>query len=228
MNKNLENNINKNIDNNTGSKSLAYDLFNSLRIDILSGKIPSDTKITEKSVCERYNVSRTPVREAFKQLESDGLIDNIPNRGAYINALTVRDISDLFDLRCTFEMQAVEWAIERMSDDEIDKLRETIEFMEFYTIKNDAEKVMHFNSIFHNTIYDGTKNRMLCQALSTYEIYLKYSTPPRIIFEDYLNTILNEHKAIFDAFENHNVHAGKKAMEYHMNQSKLRRMSRYF
>lgn len=219
---------NEKVENKANAKSLADDLFNSLRVDILSGIMPTDCKITEKSVCEKYNVSRTPVREAFKQLEADGLIKNIPNRGAYVRGLSVRDISDLFDLRCIFEIQAVEWAIERMSEDEIDKLRETIEFMEFYTIKKDSEKVMHFNSVFHNTIYLGTKNRMLYQALSTYEVYLKYSTPPRVEFENYLETILNEHRNIFDAFEMHNVHAGKKAMEYHISQSKLRRMSRYF
>ena len=82
--------------------------------------------MTEKSICEKYNVSRTPVREAFKQLEADGLIKNIPNRGAYVRGLTVRDISDLFDLRCIFEVQAVEWAIDRMSDEEIDKLKAEI------------------------------------------------------------------------------------------------------
>lgn len=216
------------IDEKSNIKSLADDLFSSLRVDILSGVMATDSKITEKSVCERYNVSRTPVREAFKQLEADGLIKNIPNRGAYVRGLTVRDISDLFDLRCIFEVQAVEWAIERMDAEEIDKLRETMEFMEFYTVKKDSEKVMHFNSVFHNTIYLGTKNRMLYQALSTYQVYLKYSTPPRIEFDNYLETILKEHRAIFDAFEIHNVHAGKKAMEYHIKQSKLRRMSRYF
>lgn len=224
----LMNKKNIKIEGKVNVKSLAEDLFNSLRVEILSGTIASDSKMTEKSICEKYNVSRTPVREAFKQLEADGLIKNIPNRGAYVRGLTVRDISDLFDLRCIFEAQAVEWAIDRMSDEEIDKLRETIEFMEFYTIKKDSEKVMHFNSVFHNTIYLGTKNRMLYQALSTYQIYLKYSTPPRIEFENSLETILKEHKNIFDAFENHNIHAGKKAMEYHMKQSKLRRMSRYF
>lgn len=216
------------IGNKNSTKPLADDLFDCLRKDILSGAIASDSKITEKSVCDKYNVSRTPVREAFKQLESDGLIKNIPNRGAYVTGLTIRDISDLFDLRCSFEVQAVEWAIERMDEKEIDKLREIIEFMEFYTLKNDADKVMHFNSLFHNTIYLGTKNRMLYQSLSTYEVYLKYSTPPRVVSQNYLQTILKEHRAIFEAFEDHNIHAGKKAMEYHMAQSKLRRMSRYF
>lgn len=210
------------------NQPLSSTLFIEIQKDILSGRIKSGEKLTEQSICKQYNVSRTPVREAFRQLESDGLIENIPNRGAFVIGLTKRDISDLFDLRCLFEMKAVEWAILRMNDEEIDKLRENIEFMEFYTLKGDVEKVMHFNSLFHNIIYKGTKNRMLYQTLSAYQTYLKHSAPPKTFSDDYLSTILNEHKAIFDAFETKNPAAGRKAMQHHMEQSKLRRMSKFF
>lgn len=210
------------------TQPLSSTLFVQIQKDILSGKIAANSKLTEQAICKKYNVSRTPVREAFRQLESDGLIENIPNRGAYVIGLTKRDISDLFDLRRTFEVKAIEWAIERMDDDEVDTLRENIEFMEFYTIKGDVEKVLQFNSAFHNIIYKGTKNRMLYQTLSSYQTYLKHSAPSKTFSDDYLKTILSEHKAIFDAFETKNIPAGKDAMDYHMQQSKLRRMSRFF
>lgn len=207
---------------------LSAGLFQEIQRDILSGEIPSGTKLTEAAICKRYNVSRTPVREAFRQLEADGLIENIPNRGAFATGLTKRDISDLFDLRGLFEVQAVEWAIKRMSGDDIDALRETVEFMEFYTLKDDIEKVLAFNSQFHNIIYAGTKDRMIQKTLFTYQTYLKHSAPARTYTGDYLKIILDEHKAIFAAVENKNVAAGRKAMEYHMEQSKLRRISNYF
>lgn len=210
------------------NQPLSSGLFVQIQKDILSGEIKSGEKLTEQTICKKYNVSRTPVREAFRQLEADGLIENRPNRGAFVIGLKRRDISDLFDLRCIFEMQAVQWAIERMSDDEIDSLRENIEFMEFYTLKDDTEKVLYFNSQFHDLIYRGTNNRMLYQTLSTYQTYLKHSAPPRTFSQEYLNTILDEHKAIFDAFETRNPAAGKQAMELHMTQSKLRRMSKQF
>ena len=143
------------------SQPLSAGLYQEIQKDILSGVFESGSKLTEAAVCKRYSVSRTPVREAFRQLEADGLIENIPNRGAFVTGLTKRDISDLFDLRSLFEIQAVEWAIKRMDDDDIDVLRETVEFMEFYTLKDDIEKVLSFNSQFHNTIYAGTKDRMI-------------------------------------------------------------------
>lgn len=216
---------------NSGIESnqpLSNTLFVQIQKDILSGKLPANSKLTEQAVCKQYDVSRTPVREAFRQLESDGLIENIPNRGAYVIGLSSRDISDLFDLRRTFEVKAVEWAIERMDNSEIDTLRENIEFMEFYTLKADVEKVLQFNSAFHNIIYKGTKNRMLYQTLSSYQTYLKHSAPAKTFNDGYLRIILDEHKTIFEAFETKNPAAGKNAMDYHMQQSKLRRMSHLF
>ena len=216
------------INNEKSSQPLSAGLYQEIQKDILSGAIPSGSKLTESAVCKRYSVSRTPVREAFRQLESDGLIENVPNRGAFVTGLTKREISDLFDLRTLFEIQAVEWAIKRMDEEDIEKLRETIEFMEFYTLKDDVEKVLSFNSQFHNTIYAGTKDRMIMKTLSTYQTYLKHSAPAKSFTSDYLKTSLEEHKAIFAAFETKNIAAGRKAMEHHMEQSKLRRISNYF
>ena len=96
------------IDSEKNGQPLSAGLYQEIQKDILSGEIESGSKLTEAAVCKRYGVSRTPVREAFRQLEADGLIENIPNRGAFVTGLTKRDISDLFDLRTLFEMQAVE------------------------------------------------------------------------------------------------------------------------
>ena len=210
------------------AQPLSAGLYSDLQKDILSGELASGSKLTEQVICRRYNVSRTPVREALRQLESDGLIENIPNRGAFVTGLSKRDISDLFDLRALFEIQAVEWAIKRMTGDDIDALSETVDFMEFYTLKDDVEKVLAFNSQFHSIIYAGTKDRMIQRTLSIYQTYLKHSAPAKTYTGDYLKTILEEHKAIFEAFETKNPAAGRKAMEYHMEQSKLRRMAKYF
>lgn len=215
----------------SGDKSgqpLFTGLYEELQKDILSGSIPNGSKLTEHAVCKEYNVSRTPVREAFRQLEADGLIRSIPNRGAFVTSLTKRDISDLFDLRILFEVQAVEWAIKRMCSEDINRLAESLDFMEFYTLKEDVEKVLSFNSQFHNIICEGAGNRMIQRTLAIYHTYLKYSAPHKTYTEDSLKAILEEHKAIYEAFETKNVAAGRKAMEYHMEQSKLRRIANYF
>lgn len=214
--------------NDKSAQPISSNLYAEIQADILSGKIPNHQKLTEQAICKKYGVSRTPVREAFRQLEADGLIENIPNRGAFVTALSKRDISDLFDLRSLFEIQAIEWAIKRMTSDDIDSLRETLEFMEFYTLKNDIDKVLMFNTQFHSILYSGTKDRLIQKTLSTYQTYLKHSAPAKTYSGDALKTILEEHKAIFDAVETKNTAAGRKAMEHHMDQTKLRRISNYF
>ena len=200
----------------SGDKSgqpLFTGLYEELQKDILSGSIPNGSKLTEHAVCKEYNVSRTPVREAFRQLEADGLIRSIPNRGAFVTSLTKRDISDLFDLRILIEVQAVEWAIKRMCSEDINRLAESLDFMEFYTLRDDVEKVLSFNSQFHSIIYAGTGNRKLQRSLEVYQTYLKYSAPHRSYTESDLKTILEEHRAIYEAFESRNTAAGRKAME---------------
>ena len=219
------------MESKTADKSaqlLSTNLYCELQADILSGVIADKSKLSEASVCKKYKVSRTPVREAFRQLETDGLIEYIPNRGAFVTGLSSRDISDLFDLRALFEVQAVEWAIKRMTTQEIESLRETLEFMEFYTLRMDIDNILMFNSQFHGILYAGTKDRTIQKTLSTYRTYLKHAVPVKDYSKDDLNNMLEEHKAIFKAVETKNPAAGRTAMDHHMVQSKARRSSSYF
>ena len=208
---------------NTGNQNytllLGADLTSRLRKDILLNKYTSGYKLTEQNICEEYGVSRTPVREAFKQLEMEGLIEVIPNRGAFVVGFSKRDIADIFELRKVYEIQAVKWAIERITDDELDALEETFEFMEFYTQKNDLEKMLNINTNFHQLIYIASHNRTLHNILSSYQIYIKHTTRGREFSKDYLPSVLEEHREIFNAFKNKDVEAGIKAIEVHMTNS---------
>ena len=130
----------------TSVLSLSENLFNELRSDILKGKLKPGEKITEQRVCNEYSVSRTPVREAFQKLEIDGLIETIPNRGAFVVGITHRDIQDMYELRKAYEAIAVRWAIERITDEEFAALKEAYEFMEFYTMKRSEEHTSELQS----------------------------------------------------------------------------------
>ena len=132
--------------------SLPQNLFNKLRDDILQGKIGTGEKLTEQRICKEYSVSRTPVREAFQKLELDGLIQIIPNRGAFVIGLTRQDIEDMYELRKAYEAIAVKWAIERITEKEFLELEEAYEIMEFYTQKGEAEKMLQINMHFHNPV----------------------------------------------------------------------------
>ena len=206
----------------TKISSLPQDLFNSLRDDILQGKIAAGEKLTEQKICEEYQVSRTSVREAFQKLELDGLIDIIPNRGAFVVGISKQDIDDMYELRKAYESIAVRWAIERMTDEEFEQLEEAYELMEFYTMKGDAAKMLRMNTAFHQMIYHATRNRMLQHVLTSYQVYTKNTKVSEEYVMEYLEELLAEHRAIFMAFRDKNKADAVAAAVKHIENGKRR------
>ena len=202
--------------------SLPQDLFNRLRDDILQGKIPSGEKLTEQKICKEYQVSRTPVREAFQKLELDGLIDIIPNRGAFVVGLNKKDIEDMYELRKAYETIAAKWAIERMSEEQLAALEEVYDLMEFYTMKGDAAKMLQMNTNFHQMIYNATGNRMLQHILTSYQVYTKNTKIKEEYIMEYLEEVLAEHHAILDAFKSRDKQKAIDTMFTHIENGKRR------
>lgn len=198
-------------------------LLAKLQKDILSGRFRPGDKLTEQALCEEYGVSRTPIREALRQLEESGLVEMKLNRGAFVVGMSRQDYEDMFELRKACEVQAVKWAIERITDDEMEKLEETFEFMEFYTMRQDIDKMLVINAGFHQVIYEAAHNRMLLKMLSSYQTFLRYKDAGTVYDSNYLTTVLEEHRQIFRAFNDRDVQAGAEAMERHIDNAKARR-----
>lgn len=211
-------------DGRTGKQLLAANLYTEIQEDILTGRLKSGTKLTEKKICEDYKVSRTPVREALRQLQAEGLIGNVPNRGAFVLGFSEQDIEDMLELRALYEIQCVRYGISRITPEELDELTETFEFMEFYTMKNDIPKMMNINAAFHQIIYNSTHNRILIRIMTDYQNYLKHRGPSNYYAPGYLAAVLEEHRAIYSAFLSSDVEAGVLAMKEHMEKTKKRGM----
>ena len=137
-----------------------------------------------------------------------------------------RDVSDVFDLSSLLEIKATEWAIKRMSGEEIEKLSEILDFMEFYALKGDMVRVLDFCEQFHSTIHEGARDRLLLKTLTTYQTYLRHALTPEIYTAKQLKDMFNEHKAIFIAFESKNTEAGRIAMEKYTQNSRKRRFAK--
>ena len=100
--------------------SLRGRVYESIREDILSGKYEQNTELKEKAIGTELGVSRTPVREALRQLELEGLVTIIPNRGAYVNAITAKDVKDIYNIRSTLEGLCARWAAEQVTKEQLD------------------------------------------------------------------------------------------------------------
>jgi len=199
-----------------GQTSLSQDLAGRIRIEILTEQLAPGAKITEQHFSQKYGVSRTPVREALRSLEAEGLIEMVPNRGAFIVGLSEAEIKDLYTLRESSEMQAVRWATERRTKEEMEALEESVDFMEFYTERLDTKRMRSINAGFHHRIAEAAHNRILLEDLSRMQEYLRYSVRVLPYRESDLPAILKEHRAIFAAIKNGDPESGAAAMQKHI------------
>ncbi|WZL73197.1 GntR family transcriptional regulator [Clostridiaceae bacterium 35-E11] len=200
--------------------SLTARIFNKLRDDILNGKYVEGEKLGEAKLAEELGVSRTPVREALKQLELDGIVENIPNRGVVVLGISRQDIEDIYTIRTAIEGIAATWAVERITDEELARLKETYELMEFYTFKKDLEKFAEINTVFHEIIYKATKSRYLEQVLKDFQYYMKKARQKSLQVEGRIQESLQEHKEILNAFLNKDKEEAEKALIKHVRNAK--------
>ncbi|WP_161874074.1 GntR family transcriptional regulator [Ihubacter sp. rT4E-8] len=210
-------------DNNfSNSFSLTDEIADIVRERILKGEYKIGEKIKENQIAAELRVSRTPIREAFKQLENEGLIDYIPNRGCFAKGFTRQDIEDLYAVRKALEVLAVEWAVSRITPEQIQQLQEQIDLMEFYTTKQDGKKVLEINSDFHSVIYNAAGSRFMAQVLRSYKEYIEQTRKALGCDQTSLKEILSEHRTILDTIRARDVEAAKTAMSNHLDGSKRR------
>ncbi len=202
--------------------SLTDEIADIIRDRILKGEYRIGEKIKENQIATELKVSRTPIREAFKQLESEGLIDYIPNRGCFAKGFTKRDIEDIYAIRKALEVMAVEWAVERITDEEINQLQEQSDLMEFYVKRRDDQKVMEINTDFHDVIYTAAGSRFMAQVLRSYKEYIRQTRKALFSDKDSLEEVFNEHREILDAIKHRDAEKAKEAMGRHLDGSKRR------
>ena len=206
----------------SSSFSLTDEIHNIVRDKILKGEYKIGQKIKETQIADELKVSRTPIREAFKQLENEGLIDYVPNRGCFAKGFTSQDIEDLYAVRKALEVLAVEWAVNRIDDEQLKQLKEKSDLMEFYAGRNDQKKVLEINADFHNVIYSATGSRFMAQILRSYKDYIEQARKTTMYEEQFLNDIFEEHRQILIAITEKDVEKAKRAMAYHLDKSKTR------
>ena len=204
------------------TRPLSTDLAGKLRFEILTERLRPEEKLTEQVICDKYGVSRTPVREALKTLETEGLIEMIPNRGSFVVGFSKDDMHDLFVLRKQNEIQAVRWAIERRTQSEMEAIEESLDFMRFYTERGDTKRMRSINAGFHKLISSASHNRILIESLSRIQDYIRYSSRVLPYLEKDLAVLLKEHKEIYAAFKSNDPEAGASAMNKHIENSMKR------
>lgn len=153
--------------------SLRGRVFHQLREDILSGKYRENEELREMAISEKLGVSRTPVREALRQLELEGLVNIIPNKGAYVTGITAKDVADIYAMRALLEGLCARWAAEHIEEKQIEALEENIYLSEFHVNKQHPQQLTELDDAFHEILYEACGSKILRHQLRDFHEYVK-------------------------------------------------------
>lgn len=200
----------------TDKYSLRGRVFHKIREDILNGKYKENDELREAAIGEELGVSRTPVREAFRQLELEGLISIVPNKGAYVTGITSKDIADIYMIRSLLEGLCAGWAAEKISEEQLQEMEENVYLSEFHAQKGHTEQIAVLDNRFHEIMYEACDSKMLEHSLKDFHQYV-YRVRKQTLAQDSRGNASNhEHREIMEAIKEHNSEKASKLAKLHM------------
>jgi len=172
-----------------------------LREDIVSGRLPAGSRVTEASVMERTGVSRTPVREGLRRLEGEGLVITYRSRGTFVSyRLTTDEALLIYDVRRVLEPHLTRLAAERMTPDVLLGVREVLERFEAALDGADPREAGQLDADFHLTIYEASGSELL-NVLRGYWARMQLELSERVYKTEVPRRFVQEHRRIVDALE---------------------------
>ena len=203
----------------TDKYSLRGRVFHRIREDILSGKYSENEELKEAAIGAECGVSRTPVREALRQLELEGLVYIVPNKGAYVTGISDKDTRDIYVIRSYLEGLAARWACERISEEEIEGLEEIVYLSEFHAKKKHYDQLVELDNKFHESIYHASGSKILEHELTTFHQYLERIRKESLKREERALQSNEEHRAILEVVRQRNGDLAEKLAHKHIIQT---------
>lgn len=184
-------------------QTLREKILETIRDAILKGSLKPGERVSEPELAERFGISRTPIREAFRQLESEGYLVVIPRRGAVVASLSERDVEEFYSIKSILEGYAARIAAERMAPREIERLEAINEKLSQIADAGDIKSFFRVHNEFHELFIKASGNDKLGELIN--QLVLKFnrlrlaslSQPGRMAIS------VQEHRKIIEAFRKH-------------------------
>jgi DNA-binding GntR family transcriptional regulator len=196
--------------------SLRNKVFKYIKSQIINGTFGAGETLLESKLADELGVSRTPIREAIRLLEMEGLLETTTKKGAVVLGISQKDVEDIYAIRQLVEGLAARWAAERLTPHEIKELQKIFELMEFYAQKHDVEEVAELDNRFHQLIYESTGSKILYLTLRNLHQYVQMARLKSLSMANRLPQTLAEHHAILEAFMSKDPEAAEKALTNHV------------
>ena len=191
-------------------------VFKTLREAILRGDLKPGERLMELQLASKLGVSRTPIREAIRMLEQEGLAVTVPRKGAEVARMTLKDMEDVLEIREALDELAAQIACERISSEQMNRLMDTKKEFERILASGEVKEIADVDVKFHDIIYEATDNAKLVYLLNNlreqlFRYRVEYLKNP----ENY-PALIQEHEAIVSALEARDKAKVTEAMHEHV------------
>jgi len=189
---------------------------------IRSGELRPGDRLTETDLAHNLQISRTPVREAIRQLEADGLVAHVPRVGATVRTLDYSEIMELYEMRTVLEATAARMAARAASEIEISELEEIN--ADLAAAIGDAPRAYDFNRMFHDTLAKAAKNRFLIKSMQALQKALLILGTSTLADDTRAEQAVSEHEAVLGAIRARDGEAAEACMRTHLEASHRARL----
>lgn len=209
--------LNFDIQNHRPLREIVYE---ELKMQILTGKIVPGTRMMEVELAEDMGVSRTPIREAIRKLEKEGLVTIEPRRGAYASQISVKDMVDILEVRQDMEGLAAYFAASRMREEQFEELKRTSDAYNKAVEEGNTANMIAYDTKFHRIIVESCNNNILVHMIEQLqELVLRF----RYIYYDNFRRAENmpeEHRQIMEAIRDGRAEDARTAADVHIDRLK--------
>lgn len=192
-------------------------VFNTLRQAILRGELKPGERLMEIQLANKLGVSRTPIREAMRKLELEGLVLMIPRKGAEVAEITEKSLRDVLEVRKVLEELSVQLACEKMTEEGIEELKVAAALFKETLDSQDITKIAETDVQFHDIIYAATDNPKLIQLLNNLREQMYRYRVEYLKRKEFHEQLLKEHEDIIETISNHRKAEASEIICQHIN-----------
>lgn len=197
--------------------SLQNDVYDRLKRAIIYGELGPGEKLSEIELAKNLCSSRTPIREAFRQLQMQGYITVRPNKGAYVSKLPFEEIEDIYNIVSLLEGYAAALAAQKINDSELNELRRVQKKLFVYASRKKFHDYIEKNSEFHSLITRLSGSNNLVKIITELRTRIYRYRLISVTIPGYIEKYASDHEEIINALQNRNPARAKKHMEEHVN-----------
>lgn len=192
-------------------------VFNTLRRAILRGELKPGERLMEIQLANKLGVSRTPIREAIRKLELEGLVLMIPRKGAEVAEITEKNLRDVLEVRCALEELAVQLACDRIDGSGLKELHEAADRFRNILDSDDITQIAQADEAFHDVIFTATGNQRLIQLLNNLREQMYRYRIEYLKKKECYPQLLDEHESIIHAIESQDKEMAMQITGQHIN-----------